>query len=825
MQLIEHRRKPVGLADLLMHHALIDDGILLQQDGSLLAGWTYRGPDMMSSPPSEMDALSARLNSVLKLGSGWMLQCDAIRTEAPGYPRNGAFPDPVTQVIDDERRQQFMAEEAHYESEYFLTLTYLPPVEMEQKVQGFMFEGRKSGSTYTGAQTLERFRSQLERFENVFGTLFKTERLARVKTEDDFGGLHVHDHLLRYVRRCVSGNDHPFAVPQIPVFLNDVLACEDFCGGVEPRIGQKHIRVLAIDGFPRNSSPGLLRELDSLSVEYRWNTRAVMLDAQEAEAILDKTRKKWRSKIRGWRDQVLKTESGAVNLYAAEMAGDAEQAMSVASSGDVHFAWYSSNIVCMDEDIERLNQTTRTVMKTLQHIGFSCRIESVNAVEAWRGSLPGDGYRNVRRNLLHTLNVADLLPITAVWAGQRENPSAMMPKKSPPLLYAATSGSTPFRFNLHVGDLGHTMICGPSGAGKSTLLGLLAAQWFRYPGAQVFAFDRGYSLHVLTQAVGGEFYDLAGPGMDLAFCPLRHIDSDSDRIWAVGWIDALCRLNGQVISPSQRNRIAEGVENLRISPTRSLTELRTNVQDQVVQAALQHYTLGGPLGQLLDAETDALGNGRFLTFETEHLLQLDEKAVLPVLLYLFRQIEKRLDGSPTLVLLDEAWSYLKHDLFRDRMRDWLKTMRKQNGVVVMATQQLSDILSSGISDAILEACPTKILLPNAESKSPNSRAFYELVGLNKRELDILQTSIPKQHYYVVSPLGRRLVDMGVGKVALSFVGVNGREERLLMEQIRKQFGDGWRSEWLRFRGLGSWADYLRRIATEFEGDSRCARAS
>jgi type IV secretory pathway VirB4 component len=149
VQLIEHRRKPVGLADLLMHHALIDDGILLQQDGSLLAGWTYRGPDMMSSPPSEMDALSARLNSVLKLGSGWMLQCDAIRTEVPGYPRTGAFPDPVTQVIDDERRQQFMAEEAHYESEYFLTLTHLPPVEIEQKVQGFMFEGRKSDSVYT----------------------------------------------------------------------------------------------------------------------------------------------------------------------------------------------------------------------------------------------------------------------------------------------------------------------------------------------------------------------------------------------------------------------------------------------------------------------------------------------------------------------------------------------------------------------------------------------------------------------------------------------------------------------------------------------------
>ena len=110
------------------------------------------------------------------------------------------------------------------------------------------------------------------------------------------------------------------------------------------------------------------------------------------------------------------------------------------------------------------------------------------------------------------------------------------------------------------------------------------------------------------------------------------------------------------ISPSQRNALTPGGEQLRLSPTRTLTELSTNVQDQDVREALQHYTLGGPLGQLLDAEDDGLSNGSFLTFETEHLLQLDDKAVLPVLLYLFRQIEKRLDGSPTLVSLDEAWA-------------------------------------------------------------------------------------------------------------------------------------------------------------------------
>jgi len=156
-----------------------------------------------------------------------------------------------------------------------------------------------------------------------------------------------------------------------------------------------------------------------------------------------------------------------------------------------------------------LHESAHLIMKTIQNIGFSCRLEDVNAIEAWRGTLPGDGYSNVRRVPLHTLNLADMLPITSVWPGLHENPSALMPKNSPPLLYAATTGATPFRFHLHVSDLGHTIVVGPSSAGKSTLLGLIAAQWFRYPNAQVFFFDKGYSSWMLTQAVGGEFYDLA----------------------------------------------------------------------------------------------------------------------------------------------------------------------------------------------------------------------------------------------------------------------------------------------------------------------------
>ena len=238
---------------------------------------------------------------------------------------------------------------------------------------------------------------------------------------------------------------------------------------------------------------------------------------------------------------------------------------------------------------------------------------------------------------------------------------------------------------------------------------------------------------------------------------------------------------------------------------------------------MQHFTVAGPLGSLLDAEVDSLGDGRLLSFETENLLQLDSRAVIPVLLYLFRHIEQRLDGSPTLILLDEAWSYLQHELFRERLRDWLKTMRRKNAVVVMATQQISDIAKSEIADIVLENCPTKILLPNSEARTANSRSFYSRVGLNERELEILELSIPKKHYYVVSSLGRRLIDLGIGPVGLSWVGVNGREERQLVETVMEHHGENWRAEWLRLKGLAPWAEYLESITLE-EETSLCATA-
>ena len=807
MQFTEHRSRAQGLADLLLYDSLIDDGVMLLQDGALMAAWSFRGPDMASATNGEMAALSARLNSVLKLGTGWMIQCDAIRSRAPEYPGPGAFPDPITTLIDEERRQQFSAEGAHYESEYFLSLTYLPPEQTEERVKGWMFDGAQELKS-PARRALDYFRSRVDTFSDVFSSLFQVQRLLLSRTVDDLGFSQTHDDLLRFVHRCVTTLDHPLAQPAVPAYLNDLLSTEDFVGGMAPRIGRKSLKSLPLTAFRGSASPAFWG---------RWtiwpsNTGGTRV---QSSWTLRKLAGCWTRRggsggpryVAG-RTSFLRIETGAVNLFAQEMSADAEEAMGVASSGDVQFCVYNTVIICAHEREDRLDEAAGLVVKTIQNLGFACRTETVNAVEAWRGSLPGDGYRNVRRVILHTLNLADLMPITAVWAGDKDNPSPLMPPNSPPLLYAATTGATPFRFNLHVGDLGHTLMIGPPGAGKSTFLGLAAAQWFRYPRAQVFAFDKGYSLFTLTQAAGGEFYDIGGELTHWSFCPLREIDTQGDVAWAVDWLESLCTLQDFKVSPRERNALGQAVTLLQGSPTRTLTELCANVQDTEVREALQYYTLGGTMGHLLDADEDMLGNGRFLTFETEHLMNMGEKAVVAVLLYLFRRIEKRLDGSPTLVPLDEAWVYLRHSLFRERVRDWLKTLRKLNGVVLLSTQNLSDIFNSPIRDVVLESCPTKVLLPNAEAANPASRQFYESIGLNEREISIVQTSIPKRQYYVTSPIGRRSIALGMGGVGLSFVGVNSREERQLVEDTITKYGDDWQAAWLRMRGLGDWAAYL-----------------
>jgi type IV secretion system protein VirB4 len=808
----KYRSTKPGLPNLLNYGAVVDDGVILNKDGSLMAGWYYRGEDNASNTDEERNNLSARVNAALaRLGSGWMSHHDAIRLPARDYPAPEAsfFPDPISQLIDEERREQFQAEGAHYESHYALAVTYLPPLARQSRIGELMFDDKPGNQKSVAQRLLDYFKRMIAELEDGLAGSVKLERMRGRRYEDGEGNPHLADELLQYLHFSITGENHPINLPLCPMYIDAIIGGREFFSGLTPKIGDTFILPISLDGFPAESYPGILSVLDQLPMPYRWSTRFVYLDSHEAAGELKKYQRKWKQKVRGFIDQVFKTSKGNVDQDAVAMVGDVEDALSEASSGLVTYGYYTSVIILMHESREVLEAGAREARRAIQNLGFSCRLESVNAVDAWLGTLPGHGVPNLRRPMLHTMNLADMLPLSSIWPGKATCPCPFYPPDSPPLLHAATEGATPFRFNLHVGDLGHTLVLGPTGSGKSTLLALIVAQFRRYSGATIFAFDKGRSLSALVNACGGVHHDIAAEHSDLAFAPLAGIHEESECAWAEEWIASVFELQDVRMTPELRNEVHRAMKLLAEAPVegRTLTAFQSNLQQKMLRDAINPYTLAGNMGRMLDAERDGLTLSAFQVFEIEDLMNMGNRNALPVLTYLFRRIEKALKGQPAILVLDEAWLMLGHPIFRAKIREWLKVLRKANCIVLLATQSLSDAASSGILDVLLESCPTKVLLPNENAEQKGSggvigpRDFYSMIGLNDRQIAIIQQATPKRHYYCWSAEGRRLIDLNLGPVALSFVGASSKKDLTKIAHLKATHGDQWPLRWLDSRGV------------------------
>lgn len=802
-----------SFADLLPYAGLVDNGILLLKDGSLMAGWYFAGPDSESSTNIERNEVVRQINSIFaRLGSGWMIQVEAVRIPSTAYPveTDCHFPDPVTRAIDRERRDHFERERGHFESEHALILTYRPPERRRAGLVRYVYSDDESRGADYADTVLDSFRTSIREIEQYLGNVLSIRRMVTREVEDDQGfRLARYDELFQFVRFCITGENHPVRLPDVPMYL-DWLATAEYQHGLSPLVDGRYVAMVAIDGFPAESWPGILGTLDLMPLTYRWSSRFIFLDEQEARQRLERTRKKWQQKVRPFFDQLFQTQSRSLDQDAMAMVAETEDAIAQASSQLVAYGYYTPVITLFDTDYRRLQEKAEAVRRLIQAEGFGSRIETLNATEAYLGSLPGNWDANVREPLINTRNLADLIPLNSVWAGSAVAPCPYYPPASPPLMQVAT-GSSPFRFNLHVDDVGHTLVFGPTGSGKSTLLALIAAQFRRYGDAQIFAFDKGGSMLPLTLAAAGQHYDIGGEGASLSFCPLGELDGEGDRAWASEWIEILIALQGVQVTPDHRNAIARQVGLLAQSKGRSLSDFVSGVQHREIKTALHHYTVDGPMGQLLDAEKDGLALGAFQTFEVEELMNLGERNLVPVLLYLFRRIEKRLTGAPSLIILDEAWLMLGHPTFRDKIREWLKVLRKANCAVVLATQSISDAERSGIIDVLKESCPTKVCLPNGAAREPGTREFYERIGFNERQIEIVATATPKREYYVSSPEGRRLFDMALGPVTLAFVGAAGKEDLKRIRALAVEHDRDWPSHWLIERGIDDGAERLNRV--------------
>ncbi|CAN2325960.1 AAA+ ATPase domain-containing protein [Fusobacterium sp. oral taxon C10] len=766
---------------------LIDKGVVLNKNGTLQKTLKYRGYDLDSSTVYELKNINAKLNDVIKrLGQGWSLNVEARRKRCTDYieAENEIL---AIDIIEKERKLNFLENE-HFESEYYLTIVQLIPTDNSKKVGEIFLEYAKKSEILD--KTLENFNKEFKKILNLFKEIF-----LEVTELDD-------EETYTYLHSCVSTKTDKVIVPEIPYAMANYLCDSDLVGGLKPKLRGKEIRCISIQGFPNYTVPGFFDVLNRLNIPYRWITRFLMLSKLEALSKMERKYKNIFSQRLSLFQRVYAELTGEkeensrkLNEDALNKANEVRTQIALTTGDYVSQGFYTCTLIVDGDSIDEVEERVDVISKTINNMGFITIEESINSVEAFLGSIPGNITNNIRMPILNTITLSHLLPVSSVWGGDSWNKHL----NAPPLIYTKTKGSTPFRFNIHIEDIGHSAIVGPTGYGKSVLLGLIASSFMKYKDSRVYFFDKDASSRVLTYAIGGEFHDLGND--ELSFQPLANIEIVEEKEWAYGWILEILEQENVKVSPTQKEKIWKVLDNLAKTPIelRTISNFYTSVNDREIKEALIPYKIGGALGKYFDSDKDTLNFSRWQVFEMNQVIN-NKKGITPLLSYIFRRIENSLDGNPCIIILDECWMFFDNPIFAAKIREWLKVLRKKNCSVIFATQELGDILNSKLFTTVLDACQTKVFLPNPNAFADNYIPIYEKFGLNKTEIEIISKATKKKEYYYKSTKGSRLFELDLKEKTLSLIASSDLPKQNKAKELKEIYrnANDFTREWLSY---------------------------
>lgn len=766
---------------------LIDKGVVLNKNGTLQKTLKYRGYDLDSSTVYELKNINAKLNDVIKrLGQGWSLNVEARRKRCTDYieAKNEIL---AIDIIEKERKLNFLENE-HFESEYYLTIVQLIPTDNSKKVGEIFLEYAKKSEILD--KTLENFNKEFKKILNLFKEIF-----LEVTELDD-------EETYTYLHSCVSVKKDKVIVPEIPYAMANYLCDSDLVGGLKPKLRGKEIRCISIQGFPNYTVPGFFDVLNRLNIPYRWITRFLMLSKLEALSKMERKYKNIFSQRLSLFQRVYAELTGEkeensrkLNEDALNKANEVRTQIALTMGDYVSQGFYTCTLIVDGDSVDEVEERVDIISKTINNMGFITIEESINSVEAFLGSIPGNITNNIRMPILNTITLSHLLPVSSVWGGDSWNKHL----NAPPLIYTKTKGSTPFRFNIHIEDIGHSAIVGPTGYGKSVLLGLIASSFMKYKDSRVYFFDKDASSRVLTYAVGGEFHDLGND--ELSFQPLANIEIVEEKEWAYGWILEILEQENVKVSPTQKEKIWKALDNLAKTPIelRTISNFYTSVNDREIKEALIPYKIGGALGKYFDSDKDTLNFSRWQVFEMNQVIN-NKKGITPLLSYIFRRIENSLDGSPCIIILDECWMFFDNPIFAAKIREWLKVLRKKNCSVIFATQELGDILNSKLFTTVLDACQTKVFLPNPNAFADNYIPIYQKFGLNKTEIEIISKATKKKEYYYKSTKGSRLFELDLKEKTLSLIASSDLAKQNKAKELKEIYrnANDFTREWLSY---------------------------
>lgn len=766
-----------------------NDGVIFLKTNALMKSYKFSCPDLDSSDDDTINLISLYFNNCIRQLTGtWGIHVESVRVMSNEYP-GSTWDNQLGYLIDARRKDIFKNRISHYKNEYYLTLTQALQGDISSKVNSLLYVKDKSEED-EGYYNLYNFNREYLAFKNSCD-----EILSYINTRIPIYPL-TNDETVTYLHSTVSMSFSPRKAPEQPMLFDAFLCDEDVETGKCLKIGNYFCPVITVKDFPSSTYPAMFDLLNSADVEYRWSTRWIGMEKRESEKLLEKYQDRFYGQRKSAKTMLCElamgTESGKENPAALQMEADVNEAQVELSNDEVSFGYYTACFQVWDENYEMAMNKASYIRQLINSCCFGAKIETNNSFHAWLGMMPGNVYDNVRKYLISSGNSSHLFPLSSVWQGiMHNNFTKDTFNVSAPLLYCSTPNGVPFFLNLNINDVFHSFIFGPTGAGKSTFLCTLESQFLKYPNAHVIVLDKDKTARGVTIAAGGAYVE---PGSNnVAFQPLRDLESKEDIMWAVDFIQQCLKEQGITSDATMSEDIREALVQLadtKPKEGRDITSFQQYCQNEQVRIGIQPYTLTGQYGSIFDAKETKIADARFVMIELGTLMNLGEAAVTPGLMYIFKFIEKHFampndrKGHMTLLVMDEAWVYLNNEYFETTINGWLKTLRKRHVSVIFATQNVSDAAKSRISDTIASQCLTKFYLADPSANTEAIKNAYKRFGLTDSEVYALSQATMKKHYFYKSPLGSRMFQLELDKFQLALLCPDSK----ILDELEKDYG-------------------------------------
>lgn len=787
-----------GFSDHVNLYGFWDETTFLTKSGDLGMVLRVAGVDYESLDYSEQEYAVKRLEAALKnFGPGFHIYQYLFKTNRPQIPF-ARYDNPVIQQSVDCREQLFQDKadrlfeiEIYYcillEGARSKTGVSAAILRMVHDPAGAMDE-LKAQFTNGGMKTL--LRAQIER------DLARLEQgvLAFVGQLSDFVKIDRLDHKrqFRFFRRLLNYDDWRIAgEPRHSQFL-DYQVVNSL---LEPerdhlRVGDDYVRILTMKECVGETRPLSLDALLKIQANYIAISEWTALPAAAARKEVTKRRRHFNISKTGFISQLgndpAKTNPRDVLVDESKQADIEDLGDCLRALGEgQQLGEFSLTILLYGKDRHTVDSTVGQFAGIFTNADGTLFAETYNQLNAYFAIVPGGYAFNLRRLLLLNTNYADLSFLFTILPGDKVNRYL----QSEYLAVLETDNQTPYYLNLHCGEVAHTLILGMTGSGKSYLCNFLLQNAQKYR-PLTFIFDIGGSFEPLTHIFGGSHSNVGREERDFTINPFSLEPTRENQQFLFSLLRVLIEGDGERyrLDFKEEIRLWNAIERIyMLEPAqRTLSNLASIVGE--LKERLYRWTRAGQYGFLFDNPEDTLTFRDFQAFNFTGWGDVPE-LLEPLLFYVLHRASQQICdarrlGSFKAFLMDEAWLFMRNEVIRDYIVQAQKTWRKHNAAMILATQSIKELESSGMLQIVAESCPTKIFLANPEM---DAKLYSEAFHLNPTEIDLIAGLVPPGQMVICQPHGSKKVHLNVDSVT-HWMSVNSADKNLVRREYFDRFG-------------------------------------